>query len=62
MTRDGKPRTITELPKEGSVFVDFLESLYLERPASLTASDIWRVNEITLLARDAAERNRVMKL
>jgi predicted dehydrogenase len=62
MTRGAKPRTITELPKDGSVFVDFLESLYLEKPASLTAADIWRVNEITLLARDAAEQHRVMKL
>ncbi len=62
LTRDAKPRTITELPPAQSVFVDFLESVYLGKPPGLTPEDIWRVNEITLLARDSAEQHRVVKL
>ncbi len=56
-----KPRTIADLPAAGSVFVDFLESTYSGRPSGLPLADIYRVNEIVLAAREAAETGRVMK-
>lgn len=57
-----KPQTITDLDPQGSVFLDFVGSAWLGKPAQLTPADIWRVNEITLLARDSAEQRRVVKL
>ncbi len=62
VTSGSKPRTLTELPQPRSVFVDFLEAVYLGKPPGLTPEDIWRVNEITLLARDSAEQHRIVKL
>lgn len=56
------PRIISELPPQRSLFVEFLESVYLGRPAPLTLADIYRVNEIALLARESAERRRLVKL
>ncbi len=57
-----KPEVIRDLPPEGSVFVDFLESVYLGKPPALTMAEIWRVNEIVLGAREAAEQGRILKL
>lgn len=57
-----KPEVIRDLPPEGSVFVDFLESVYLGKTPALTMAEIWRVNEIVLGAREAAEQGRILKL
>jgi len=57
-----KPRTITSLPRSRSVFIDFLESVYLGAKPGITPDEIWRVNEITLMARDSAEQQRIVKL
>ena len=57
-----KPRIITELPKDRSLFLDFLDSIYNGKPAGLPLSDIYRVNEIVLAARESAERRAFVKL
>ena len=62
LSRKEKPRTITELPKSRSLFVDFLESVYLGKPVGLTQDDIYRVTAIVLGAREAAENHRIVKL
>lgn len=62
ITRKEKPRTLTELPPARSLFLDFLESVYFEKPVGLTLEDIYRVNEIVLAARQAAEERRVLKI
>lgn len=49
------PRRIETLPEAQSVFVDFLEAVYLNRPAALSLGDIYRVNEITIAAQRSAE-------
>lgn len=61
VTGRDKPRTITDLPAAGSVFIDYLESAYLGKTPGLPVTDIYRVNEIVLAARDAAETGRVVK-
>lgn len=61
VTGKTKPRTITELPPAQSLFVDFLDSVYNGKPASLTLQDVWRANEICFAARDAAEQHRFVK-
>ena len=57
-----KARTITELPKARSLFLDFLDSVYNQKPAGLPLNDIYRVNEIVLAARESAEKRAFVKL
>jgi predicted dehydrogenase len=61
ITGSQKPRTITELPKDRSLFLDFLDSVYNQKPAGLPLSDIYRVNEIVLAARESAEKKTFVK-
>jgi predicted dehydrogenase len=62
MTGKEKPHAITDLPPGGSLFLDFLDSVYNGKPAGLSMPDIWRVNEIVLAARESAERHTMVKL
>lgn len=56
------PRRITDLPASGSLFLDFLNSVYNGRTSVLELKDIYRVNEIVLAARDAGDRHQMMKV
>jgi predicted dehydrogenase len=62
ITGNEKPRTLTDLPKNRSLFLDFLDSVYNGKPAALPLSDIYRVNEIVLAARESAERRAFVKI
>lgn len=55
-------RTITEVPQSRSLFLDFLDAVYNGKPAGLSLSDIYRVNEIVLGARESAEKRAFVKL
>jgi predicted dehydrogenase len=61
ITGGQKPRTVTDLPKSRSLFLDFLDSVYNQKPAGLSLSDIYRVSEIVLAARESAERRAFVK-
>lgn len=61
VTSDRPPREIRDLPPDGSLFVDFLESVYHGAPKGLSLADIYRANEIVLAARDAADRHQIVK-
>jgi len=62
MTASRALEKVEQLPREQSLFLDFLASVYLGRPPGLSLADIFRVNEIVLLAREAAERHRFVSL
>jgi predicted dehydrogenase len=61
ITAAGPPRVVTPAGEPHSVFLDFLDSVYNGKPSGLPWSDIYRVNEIVLAARDAAEKHRIEK-
>lgn len=61
VTSDRPPREIRDLPPDGSLFIDFLESVYHGAPTGLSLADIYRANEIVLAARDAADRHQIVK-
>ncbi|MFB3825646.1 MAG: Gfo/Idh/MocA family protein [Bryobacteraceae bacterium] len=61
MTEKEKPRVVTDLPPGGSLFLNFLESVYHGGKSELTLDEIYRVNEIVLAAREAAERGQVVR-
>ncbi len=56
------PRQISELPPNGSLFLDFLNSVYNGKPLVLELRDIYRVNEIVLAARDAGDRRQMIRI
>ncbi len=62
MTYDAPQKVITPLPAPLSLFVEFLRAIYLGGPDPIALADIWRMNEICLKTRDAANSNRVVKL
>lgn len=61
LTSTKKPHVINDLPKGGSLWLDFLESVYNGKRAGLELPEIYRVNEIVLAARESAERGRFVK-
>lgn len=58
----GPPEKLTRLPERGSVFVDYLEWLYKGTSPGLTMEEIWRANEVTLAAHEAAEQGRILQI
>lgn len=62
ITSNKKPQVIQELPPSRSLFIDFLESVYLGKPCGLELRDIYRVSEIVLAARESAYRSQTMKI
>lgn len=62
VSASSKPRVMEKLPAARSLFVDFLESVYLGKEPALNLADILRVNRIVLLARRAAEERRIVRL
>lgn len=63
MTSKQPPCPITADPAAAKLlFVDFLESLYANTTHALSLDEIYRVNEIVLKAREAAETGRVIDL
>ncbi|MBZ5595116.1 MAG: Gfo/Idh/MocA family oxidoreductase [Acidobacteriia bacterium] len=62
VTEKRPPRQITDLPPGGSLFIDFLNSVYSGHASGLSLRDIYRVNEIVLAARDSADQHRLVQL
>jgi len=62
ITGDRPPREIRDLPPDGSLFLDFLQSVYHGAPSGLSLADIYRANEIVLAARESADRHQIVKI
>ncbi len=62
MTTDSKPALVDELPPAGLLFADFLDAVYNGRKHVISPGEIFRVNQIVLSARDAAEGHRIVKI
>jgi predicted dehydrogenase len=57
-----KPHRVMELPAKGSVFLDFVEGVYLNKKRSLSLADIYRVNEITIATHEASLSHGFLKI
>jgi len=62
LSASGKPRELHTLPPASSVFLDFLNAAYNGANPALPLADIFRVNEITLAAHEAAELGRTVRI
>jgi predicted dehydrogenase len=61
VSNTNKPRRLTLLPQR-SVFLDFVESVYLGKEQSLSVDDIFRVNEITIATHEASIEHKFLKI
>ena len=57
-----KPHKVVDLPRQGSVFLDFVESVYLEKKQTLTLDAIYRVNEITIATHEASQAHKFVSI
>lgn len=62
VTAGEKPRTLTDLPSGGDLFIDYLQATYNGKAPTITLPDIWRVNEITIAAHEAAEKGHTVQI
>jgi hypothetical protein len=62
MTSSRKPETIAQFPERKLLVVDFLESIYHGTPHVIQPEEVYRVTEIVLKTRDAAESRRIVTL
>jgi predicted dehydrogenase len=62
VTASEKSRTITDLLPGRRLFVDFLDAIYNGKKHVITTEEIFRVTEIVLKAREAADTGRVVPL
>jgi hypothetical protein len=61
-THKSKPAKVATLPQGGSVFIDFLNHVYNQKPASLTAEEIYAACDATIAAHDAAVQRSVVRI
>ena len=62
VTETQRSTKVTDLPRVKPLFIDFLESVYGGKPHLISKADIFRVSEIVLKTRDAADSNKVVRL
>ena len=62
VTATEKPHAVAGLPQHRLLFADFLDSIYNHKRHLIPAADVYRVTEIVLRTRDAADSNRVVSL
>jgi predicted dehydrogenase len=62
MTDDQELHEVTERPEGPKLFEDFLDAVFHKREPSLTQADIFRVTEIVIRSREAADAGRVVKI
>jgi predicted dehydrogenase len=62
VTAGRKPEQVTALPPDGYLFADFLQAVFAGGHHLITQTEIFRVSEIVLKARDAAEQHMIVKL
>ena len=62
MTEKSGPEVVRDLPRQQSVFVDFLQSVYQGATPALSWPEIVRANEATLAAHTAAEQHRFVAI
>ena len=62
ITEDQPLQKITDLPPTKPLFMDFVEMLRTGKPHYIMMEDIFRVTEIVLKTRSAAEEQRIVSL
>jgi predicted dehydrogenase len=62
ITDERKFEKVSAMPKDGSVFVDFVEHVFSGKPAGLGWTDVYRSTLATIAARESAQSGRSVKV
>ena len=62
MTHEKPLHEVSDLPASRALFADFLDSVYNGSAAALSIDDIFRVSEIVVRSREAADSGRVLQI
>lgn len=62
LSDSGKPRRVEALPPAGSLFSDFLESIYNKKPPTLTQEEIFHVSDAIQAAEDSSRTGHPVKV
>jgi hypothetical protein len=60
VTHEESPKRLSDMPAAGSVFVDFLESVYAGKQSDLPLAEILRLSEIVIGAEQSAREHRIV--
>ncbi len=62
VSNGSKPRRLESLPEAGSVFMDFLDSVYNGKGGGLTAEEVFHVSDAIQAADDSSRSGRTVKI
>ncbi len=60
ISSSGGPRRLENLPADRSLFVDFIESIYLGKPHAIPVEDVFRITDVTIAAEESAVEHRAV--
>jgi predicted dehydrogenase len=62
LRQGAKVEVIDKLPPEREIFVEFLDAAFNGKSSDMPFSDVWKVNDITIAAHEAAQTGRPVRL
>lgn len=62
LRQGGKVEVVKEMPAKREIFVEFLETAFNGKTNDMPLTDVWKVNEITIAAHEAAETGRPVRV
>ena len=62
LRQGGKLEVVKELPPTREIFVEFLEAAFNGKPNDMPLPDVWKVNEVTIAAHEAAVTGRPVRV
>ena len=62
LRQGSKVETVTAMPEHRQIFVEFLQAAFGGKANDMPLDDVWKVNEITIAAHEAAELGRVVRV
>ena len=62
LRQGGKVEVVKELPPAREIFVEFLEAAFNGKPNDMPLPDVWKVNEVTIAAHEAAVTGRPVRV
>lgn len=62
LRQGGKVEVVREMPAKREIFVEFLEAAFNGKANDMPLADVWKVNEVTIAAHEAAETGRPVRV
>ncbi len=62
LRQGGKVEVVSSLPPEREIFVEFLEAAFNGKTNDMPLADVWKVNEVTIAAHEAAVAGKPIRI